>query len=62
MFDLLCMLVSIFFYVHMGVDACKWSLENGIRSTGAGIIDSCELPGIGPVDWTVVLYKSTTCS
>lgn len=28
MFDLLCMLVSVFFYVHMGVDAFKWSLEN----------------------------------
>lgn len=50
------------FYVCEWLSACMYGcLDNvteGIRSPGAGLVDSCELLGVGSETWTPMLCKN----
>lgn len=44
------------FYVHQ-----VFMEATGIEFTGTGVINSCELPGVGAGNWIWILYKSSKC-
>lgn len=53
--------VCMWEYMHVSEDACR-SQKSVVRSLGAGITGSCELPVVGPGNQILVLYKNSACS
>lgn len=48
--------------IHTGECGPLWSIEDGIRSPGAGVTGCCKPPNVGSETYTQVLFKSNTNS
>lgn len=43
------------------VCGCLWKPEEGRKTPGVRVVDSCELPSVDAENWTQILEKNSKC-